>query len=166
MGAPRPFAHLRVLELSTEIAGPYATKLLADLGADVLKLETPSGDPLRRRIAARVALPDGDDGALFRFLNAGKRSARYDGSDAADRTRLRELARPAADARLRARQLLARRRGLLDARDDGLDRHASVIHAGCMLVPRTGEPRRRLLDLLGSVRCLTQRACDRLDLAK
>src|SRR5262249_8733796 len=73
---PRPFAALRVLDLSTEIAGPYATKLLCDLGADVLKVEEPTGDPLRRRTAARVSLPDGEDSALFRFLNAGKRAAR------------------------------------------------------------------------------------------
>jgi len=52
------------------IAGPYATKLLCDLGADVLKVEEPLGDPLRRRTAARVALPEGEDSALFRFLNS------------------------------------------------------------------------------------------------
>jgi crotonobetainyl-CoA:carnitine CoA-transferase CaiB-like acyl-CoA transferase len=92
---PRPFTALRVLDLSTEIAGPYATKLLADLGADVLKVERPAGDPLRRRTAARVALPEGADGALFQFLNAGKRGARCDGSDAAQRSRLNELAREA-----------------------------------------------------------------------
>ena len=38
---------LRVVELGGEIAAAYATKLLADLGADVLKLEPPGGDPLR-----------------------------------------------------------------------------------------------------------------------
>jgi crotonobetainyl-CoA:carnitine CoA-transferase CaiB-like acyl-CoA transferase len=38
MAGERPFAALRVLDLSTEIAGPYATKLLCDLGADVLQL--------------------------------------------------------------------------------------------------------------------------------
>jgi crotonobetainyl-CoA:carnitine CoA-transferase CaiB-like acyl-CoA transferase len=89
MTTTRPFAGMRVLDLSTEIAGPYATKLLCDLGADVLKVETGAGDPLRRRTAARVALPEGQDAALFQFLNAGKRGA------LADPARLLELARDA-----------------------------------------------------------------------
>ncbi|HWW53652.1 MAG TPA: CoA transferase, partial [Acidimicrobiales bacterium] len=54
---------LRVLELGGDISAAYATKLLADLGADVVKMEPPDGDPLRR-----------SNGPLFRHLNAGKRS--------------------------------------------------------------------------------------------
>ena len=64
---------LRVLDLSGDIAGPYATKLLADAGADVVKIEGPRGDPLRRWTASGYPL-DGCDGALFRYLNASKRS--------------------------------------------------------------------------------------------
>lgn len=64
---------VRVVDLSTEIAGPYATKLLADAGADVLKIEAAGGDPLRRWSASKQTL-DGCDGALFRYLNASKRS--------------------------------------------------------------------------------------------
>ena len=65
---------LRVLDASTEVAGPYATKLLADAGADVVKVEGPAGDPLRRWTAAGVDLPEGEDSALFCFLNTSKRS--------------------------------------------------------------------------------------------
>ena len=55
------FRDLRVVDLSSGIAGPYATKLLADAGAEVVKVEPPEGDPLRSH-------------ALFDFLNTSKRS--------------------------------------------------------------------------------------------
>ena len=64
---------LRVLDLSTGLAGGYCTKLLADSGADVAKVEPPGGDPLRTW-SASGARRDGDDGALFQFLHASKRS--------------------------------------------------------------------------------------------
>jgi crotonobetainyl-CoA:carnitine CoA-transferase CaiB-like acyl-CoA transferase len=64
---------LRVVDFSTEIAAPYATKLLADAGADVVKVEPPAGDPMRHWSAAGVDL-GARDGALFRFLHASKRS--------------------------------------------------------------------------------------------
>ena len=64
---------LRVVDFSSQIAGPYCTKLFADAGADVIKVESASGDPLRAWSATGGDL-DGRDGALFRFLNASKRS--------------------------------------------------------------------------------------------
>jgi crotonobetainyl-CoA:carnitine CoA-transferase CaiB-like acyl-CoA transferase len=54
----------RVLDRTGDIAGPYCTKLLADAGADVVRVEPAGGDPLRRSRS----------GALFAFLNASKRS--------------------------------------------------------------------------------------------
>ena len=69
----RGLAHLRVVDFSSQIAGPYCTKLLADAGADVIKVEDSAGDPLRRWSATGANL-GGEDGALFRFLNASKRS--------------------------------------------------------------------------------------------
>ena len=65
----RPLRDFRVLELTTGIAGGYATKLFADAGADVVKIEPPGGDPLRRYSGS-----EGAPGALFEFLAAGKRS--------------------------------------------------------------------------------------------
>jgi crotonobetainyl-CoA:carnitine CoA-transferase CaiB-like acyl-CoA transferase len=67
-----PLAQLRVLEIATEISGPYAGKLFADAGADVVKVEPPEGDPMRRHTAESTALTD--DSALFQFLNTSKRS--------------------------------------------------------------------------------------------
>jgi crotonobetainyl-CoA:carnitine CoA-transferase CaiB-like acyl-CoA transferase len=69
----RGLRDLRVVDFTTQIAGPYCTKLFADAGADVVKIEPPAGDPLRRWSVTRPEL-GGEDGALFRFLNAGKRS--------------------------------------------------------------------------------------------
>ena len=64
---------LRVIDFSTEIAGPYCTKLFADAGADVIKIESSEGDPMRRWSATGADLK-GEDSALFRFLNASKRA--------------------------------------------------------------------------------------------
>ena len=47
-GRPAPVEGLRVLDLSDRIAGAYCTKLLVDVGAEVVKLEPPEGDPLRQ----------------------------------------------------------------------------------------------------------------------
>jgi len=88
-----PLAGLRVLDLSSEIAGPYATKLLADAGADVIKIESPEGgDPLRRWSASKSEIPAGQDGALFRYLNTSKRSVILNLAEAGDRDALLELA--------------------------------------------------------------------------
>lgn len=59
-------------DLSTRIAGPYCSKLFADAGAEVWKVETEGGDPLRAYTSTGPPA-DNEDGALFRFLNAGKR---------------------------------------------------------------------------------------------
>jgi crotonobetainyl-CoA:carnitine CoA-transferase CaiB-like acyl-CoA transferase len=63
----------RVVDVSTGIAGAYATKLFADVGADVVNVEMDGGDPYRRRYTEADDLRLGD-AALFRFLHAGKRS--------------------------------------------------------------------------------------------
>ena len=70
---------LRVVDASQGIAGGYSSKLLADLGADVVKLESPEGDPLRRYSATNSVGKDGDpDGVLFRYLHTSQRSVRVE----------------------------------------------------------------------------------------
>jgi len=71
---PSPLAGYRVVDLSTWIAGGYCTKLLADGGAEIIKVEPPTGDPLRRWSASGADIPADVDGALFNYIAAGKRS--------------------------------------------------------------------------------------------
>lgn len=68
----QPLTGYTVVELSTGIAGAYCTKLFADAGARVIKVEPPQGDPLRRWSASGAAVAD--DGALFSFLACSKHS--------------------------------------------------------------------------------------------
>lgn len=73
-GAPRPLEGLRVVELAQNLAGPYCGRILADLGADVVKVEPLGGD------AARFWGPPhyAGEGTLFAAANAGKRSLALD----------------------------------------------------------------------------------------
>jgi crotonobetainyl-CoA:carnitine CoA-transferase CaiB-like acyl-CoA transferase len=69
-----PLHGYTVVELSTGIAGAYCTKLLADGGAQVIKVESPQGDPLRGWSASGARIESGGDGALFGFLACSKHS--------------------------------------------------------------------------------------------
>ncbi len=92
MPGPYPLDGLRVIDCSTGLAGPYAGKLWVDAGADVVKVEPPGGDPLRRWTASGHALAADEDGAFFQFLNASKRSVVADLDTEDGRALLRELA--------------------------------------------------------------------------
>ena len=93
--SPSALEGVRVLDLTGEM-GAYCTKLLADLGADVIKIEPPGGDPARN-MAPFVGDEPGPDRSLnFLYQNTSKRSITLDLENAADREKLRELV-PTAD---------------------------------------------------------------------
>ena len=92
-----PLAGYTVVDLSTGIAGAYCTKLLADGGATVIKVESPEGDPLRRWSASGADIPPGGDGALFSFLAGSKHSVVAD-PEVGDDVRMVERLLASADS--------------------------------------------------------------------
>ncbi|RZL07661.1 MAG: CoA transferase [Rubrivivax sp.] len=99
---------LRVIDLTRNLPGPFATRMLADLGAEVIKVEPPEGDP------ARPLAP------LFEALNHGKDSRRIDFRQSADLDRLREWVTH-ADV-----MLDSFRPGVLDAMGLGFERLRAI----------------------------------------
>ncbi|HYC07846.1 MAG TPA: CoA transferase, partial [Candidatus Binatia bacterium] len=91
-----PLAGIVVADLSTVLAGPYATMILGDLGADVIKVEPPEGDGTRAWGppwvgSGRVAPDDPGVAAYYLAVNRNKRSLRLDLRDKAGRDVLRRL---------------------------------------------------------------------------
>ena len=92
---PAPLAGVKVVELARILAGPWAGQTLADLGADVLKVESPEGDDTRQWGPPFIERdgPDGPerDAAYFHSCNRGKRGMRVDFRDAAALAELKEI---------------------------------------------------------------------------
>lgn len=82
----KPLAGMRVVDFTSMIAGPYCTRLLADCGAEVLKVEEPHGDHMR----SRPPLRDGHS-TYFGHLNAGKKSVALDLKTAEGREAAQDL---------------------------------------------------------------------------
>ncbi|MFK0157654.1 CaiB/BaiF CoA transferase family protein [Streptomyces sp. NPDC090493] len=99
--SPGPLAGLRILEVGHILAGPFATMLLADLGAEVTKIEPPGGD-LSRQV--------GD--AYFASINRNKRSIRLDLTTGRGQSRLGELAADADALLVNLKPSVIRRLGL------------------------------------------------------
>jgi crotonobetainyl-CoA:carnitine CoA-transferase CaiB-like acyl-CoA transferase len=82
-----PLQGLRILDLTSMVLGPYATQILADYGADVIKIEPPQGDLVRKSGMTKSA----DMGALYLQLNRNKRSVVLDLKQASARKALLRL---------------------------------------------------------------------------
>ena len=92
--AGQPLDGIRVLDLSSPI-GAYCTRVLADLGADVVLIEPPGGDPLRHLGPYKRGLEGPDVSLTFSYYHANKRGITLDQSDPDDRQTLRQLGRSA-----------------------------------------------------------------------
>jgi crotonobetainyl-CoA:carnitine CoA-transferase CaiB-like acyl-CoA transferase len=91
----RPLEGLLVLDLTSTLAGSYCTKLWVDAGAEVVKVESPAGDPLRRRRVVGSPASVGEHSPLSSFLHAGKGSVIADVAQPAGRDCVLDLARTA-----------------------------------------------------------------------
>ena len=90
-----PLEGVRVVDMARILAGPWAGQTLADLGADVIKVEAPSGDDTRQWGPPFIDR-DGDRSAGYYYgCNRGKRSIALDFRDAGDRATLIELIKTA-----------------------------------------------------------------------
>src|SRR6188768_3030766 len=94
-----PLSHVRVLDLSRVMAGPWASQVLADLGADVIKVERPgAGDDTRSWgppfLADRDGKPTRESG-YFLSVNRGKRSITIDVATTEGQQIVRRLAQDA-----------------------------------------------------------------------
>jgi crotonobetainyl-CoA:carnitine CoA-transferase CaiB-like acyl-CoA transferase len=94
LSTSKPLAGLRVLELARILAGPWVGQTLADLGADVVKVESPAGDDTRQWGPPFVEGADGENlsAAYFHACNRGKRSITADFGKPDDLAMVKRLA--------------------------------------------------------------------------
>ncbi len=118
-----PLSGMRVIDASNFVFGPMATQLLADMGADVIKVEPPQGDPMRMVGKSRNARM----GSFFLNLNRGKRSVVLDLKNAADVARLDALLATADVFVHNMRPAAARRLGI--DYDSLAPRHPRLVYA-------------------------------------
>ncbi|MFC4944179.1 CaiB/BaiF CoA transferase family protein [Pseudonocardia sp. GCM10023141] len=92
MSLERTYTDLRVLDLSENIAGPLACMILADLGADVVKIERPATGEATRSLPPRWPAADGDESTVFLTVNRNKRSVALDIASPAGRDAVLRIA--------------------------------------------------------------------------
>lgn len=91
----KPLAGLKVVELARILAGPWAGQILADLGAEVIKVEAPEGDDTRRWGPPFIRLRGEESAAYFHATNRGKKSVTADFRTSEGQAKVRDLVRDA-----------------------------------------------------------------------
>ncbi|WP_294927249.1 CaiB/BaiF CoA-transferase family protein [uncultured Paracoccus sp.] len=91
----QPLAGLKVVELARILAGPWAGQILADLGAEVVKVESPEGDDTRRWGPPFIRREGDESAAYFHATNRGKKSVTADFRTPEGQEKVRELVRDA-----------------------------------------------------------------------
>jgi len=86
-----PLKGLKVIELARILAGPWAGQTLADLGADVIKIESPDGDDTRQWGPPNITNGEDDSAAYFHSCNRGKRSVVANLKNASELQRVKDL---------------------------------------------------------------------------
>ncbi|MEO1138495.1 MAG: CaiB/BaiF CoA-transferase family protein [Pseudomonadota bacterium] len=92
---PAPLAGLKVVELARILAGPWAGQTLADLGAEVIKVESPAGDDTRRWGPPFIERDGDRSAAYYHSCNRGKKSVRVDFRTDEGQSQVRDLVRDA-----------------------------------------------------------------------
>lgn len=121
-----PLSGYRVVELGVWVAGPAAAGLLADWGADVIKVEPPAGDP-QRRVFGALGIADQHGVPPFEIDNRGKRSVVLDLQDPAARDEMERLLATADVFVTNVRPAALERLGL--GHDEVLARHPRLVYA-------------------------------------
>ena len=119
-----PLSGVRIIDMTTVAMGPYATQILGDMGADVIKVESPDGDVFRYAAPARHP----GMGASFLNLNRNKRSIALDLKDGDDRRILLDLVADADVFISNVRPQSMRKLGL--DYESLRDTHPKLIHCG------------------------------------
>ena len=126
MPSAGPLSGYRVVELGVWVAGPAAAGLMADWGADVIKVEPPAGDP-QRRVFGALGIADQQGVPPFEIDNRGKRSVVLDLHDPTAREQMDQLLATADVFVTNVRPAALDRLGL--GHGSVLDRHPRLVYA-------------------------------------